>query len=129
MVVRASSPSLGRWSFEVCTLRTAPPHLRFRLRSFHPKSHSPHFSFVVWLSAPPCATLSAPSLAHLTASFKCSTVKGELLAVTADCAVTRGAAAGTREVLFVRLSLTLTVLALQTHAAPHPHHGDPESQP
>ena len=97
MVVRASSPSLGPMRY--VRSRTAPPHLRFRLRSFHPKSHSQHFSFVVWLSAPSFATLRAPSPAHLTASFKCSMVKGELLAVTADCAVTRGAAGGTREVM------------------------------
>ena len=79
--------------------RTAPPDLRFRLRSFHRKRHSPHFSFVVWLSAPSFATLRAPSPAHLPASFKCSTVKGELLAVAGDFAIARGAAGGTREVL------------------------------
>ena len=42
--------------------RTAPPDLRFRLRSFHQKNHSPHFSFVVGLSAPSCATLRPRAL-------------------------------------------------------------------
>ena len=36
------------------------------------------------------------SSAHPTASFKCSTVKGELLAIAGDCAVARGAPGGTR---------------------------------
>ena len=102
MVVRASSPafplSLVGGFMRYVRSRTAPPDRRFRLRSFHQKSHSPHFSFVVWLSAPSSATLRAPSVAHPTASFKCSTVTGKLLAVAGDCAVARGAAGGTREV-------------------------------
>ena len=58
------------------------------------KRHSPHFLFVVWLSAPSFAKLRAPSPAHLPASFK-----GELLAVAGDFAIARGAAGGTREVM------------------------------
>ena len=103
VVVPLRFPSVGGPSRYVRS-RTAPPDLRFRLRSFHQKNNSPHFSFFAWLSALFCATLRAPSRAHLTASFKCSTVKAELRAVAGDCVVARGAAAGTREVLFVRLS-------------------------
>ena len=59
-------------------------------------------------------------MAHLLASFKCSTVIAELLAVSGDFAIDRGAAGGTREVMRYDPTLTSTVRALQTHAAPHP---------
>ena len=51
------------------------------------------------MSAPSFATLRAPSREHLPASFKCSTVKGELLGVAGGFAIDRGAAGGTREVM------------------------------
>ena len=82
-----------------CGTNSLVPRLRASAsgyKLFIKKRHLPHVSFVVWLSAPSCATLRTPSPAHLTASIKCSTVKDELHVVAGDCAVSGGVAGGTQ---------------------------------